>query len=125
MPVKVLSTLDFGVFVRIREGVEGFIATNELVLKTNEAGEAIEIKIGDEFDAEVANLDTQDRRVTLTMRIGEASAEGASRPREPKAAKAPGAGVAKKAKEGGDAAGGTIGDLIKQKLGNLAVEKDK
>ncbi len=133
VPVKVLSTVDFGIFVRIREGAEGFIASNELVLKTNEAGEAIEIKIGDEFDAEIANLDTQDRRVTLTMRIGEASAEAASRPekRESKAPKAPGtAGMAgtagaKKVKEGADATGGTIGDLIKQKLGNLTVDKDK
>ena len=130
LPVKVLSIVDFGVFVRIREGAEGFIASNELVQKNDEAGEPIEIKIGDEFNAEVANLDTQDRRVTMTMRVGEVGTSAAvkTEKRESKAPPAPGvakAPSAKKVKEGADASGGTIGDLIKQKLGNLSVDKDK
>src|SRR4051794_34401421 len=31
VPVKVISTIDYGVFVRVREGVEGLIPSNELV----------------------------------------------------------------------------------------------
>lgn len=131
--VKVLSTVDYGVFVSVREGVEGLIPSNELAELKNEAGEARPIRIGDTFEAEIANIDTQDRRLTLSMRTGEPTAPatqaspaaaspaaGEAKPRAEKATKA-----SKKA-QADEAKGGTIGDLIKQKLGDkLALEKEK
>ena len=73
---KVISTVDYGVFVRIREGVEGLIPTGELVEEKDEAGEPKPLKVGDPVKAEIANIDTQDRRLTLSMRVGEAGSAG-------------------------------------------------
>ena len=120
---KVISTVDYGVFVRIREGVEGLIPSNEIVEPKGEDGEARALKIGDEVKAEIANIDSQDRRLTLSMRMGEAAAPtqsvatpksaGSSEGGEKRASRAP-----KKATDEARAAGGgTIGELIKQKLG--------
>ena len=70
---KVVSLVDYGVFVRIREGVEALVPSNELVEKKDAEGNAVPYEIGDPIQAEVANVDSQDRRVTLSMRIGEAA----------------------------------------------------
>ena len=115
---KVVSIVDYGVFVRIREGVEGHIPSNELNDKKNEAGEAVAYEIGDPIQAEIANVDSQDRRLTLSMRIGEAATA-------PKAEKR--TSVAPKKSSGDDGSKATsIGELIKQKLGaNLAGAKAK
>jgi small subunit ribosomal protein S1 len=114
---KVLSTCDYGVFVRIRDGVEGLIPSNEVVEPKNEDGTARAFKQGDDLSAEIANIDTQDRRLTLSMRVGEAEKETTSRVSE-RPAKAPkaGGGTSKKSAEERSAAG-SIGELIKQKLG--------
>jgi len=109
---KVVSLVDYGVFVRIREGVEGHIPMNELNDKKNEAGEAVAYDIGDAIQAEIANVDSQDRRLTLSMRIGEAATA-------PKAEKR--TSVAPKKSSDGGSKATSIGELIKQKLGaNLA-----
>jgi small subunit ribosomal protein S1 len=117
---KVVSLVDYGVFVRIREGVEGLLPSNELVEKKNEAGEVVAFEIGDAIQAEVANVDSQDRRLTLSMRIGEAQTA-------PKATPAR-TSVTPKKSSGDDGAKATsIGELIKQKLGAVNVKggKDK
>ncbi|MFO0642862.1 MAG: 30S ribosomal protein S1 [Polyangiaceae bacterium] len=111
---KVISTVDYGVFVRIRDGVEGHIPTSDIVEPKNEDGSSKALEIGDELKAEIANIDTQDRRLTLSMRIGEAAA--APQKQAPRETKMP-----KKATE--ESKGNTIGELIKQKLGNLTIDK--
>jgi small subunit ribosomal protein S1 len=117
---KVISTVDYGAFVRIREGIEALIPQNELADIPGEDGAPRPVKIGDEIDAEVSNIDSQDRRLTLSMNLGAGDAQrDASAPKaEKRESRAP-----KKATE--DATkGGTIGELIKQKLGEkLALEK--
>ncbi len=105
---KVVSIVDYGIFVRVRDGVEGHIPSNELVEPTNEDGTTRPFEVGDTLSAEIANVDSQERRLTLSMRIGEAPAQ----PKEPKRTS-----VAPKKSDGPQA--GTIGDLIKQKLGNV------
>ncbi|MBL0193619.1 MAG: 30S ribosomal protein S1 [Myxococcales bacterium] len=112
---KVISTVDYGVFVRIRDGVEGHIPTNDLVEGTNEDGSAKPLEIGDAVSAEIANIDTQDRRLTLSMRIGEAAA--APQKAEKRETKMP------KKSAGDESKGNTIGELIKQKLGNLTIDR--
>ncbi len=124
----VMSVVDYGVFVKIREGVEGMVAVNDLVLAKDEAGEPVELKIGDAIKAEIANIDSQDRRLTLSMRLGESGAgaapqvtKGASGTGEKRESKAP-----KKGAEEAKGTGGTIGELIKQKLAQkLALDKDE
>ena len=125
---KVVSTVDYGVFVRIRDGVEGHIPQNEIVEKKDEAGEPVALAIGDEIEAEIANIDTQERRLTLSMRVGSAGGSATastSTTGDAKPAAKPSKAPKKAAASSGDA-GGTIGDLIKQKLGaKLALDKDE
>jgi small subunit ribosomal protein S1 len=106
----VVSVADYGVFVRVRDGVEGLIPQGDLVEAKDEDGTPRPFKIGDKITAEIANVDSQDRRLTLSMRIGEAPAAPAQKPEKPRASVTP-----KKASE--EKAGGTIGELIKAKLG--------
>ena len=114
---KVISTVDYGVFVRIRDGVEGLVPTNEIVEEKGEDGEPKALKVGDAVKAEIANIDTQDRRLTLSMRTGETAPAattggGSSTPKaEKRESRAP-----KKAADDAKAVG-SIGELIKQKLG--------
>jgi small subunit ribosomal protein S1 len=108
---KVLSIVDYGMFVHVRDGVEGLIPQNEIVGQTEDKT----FKVGDELDAEIANIDTQERRITLSMRIGGAGTAAAST--EAKPATAARTSKAPKKSAAAEAAGGTIGELIKQKLG--------
>jgi small subunit ribosomal protein S1 len=91
---------------------------NELTAKKNEAGEDVSWEIGDTIQAEIANVDSQDRRLTLSMRIGEGAAAA------PKTEKRQSVAPKKSSEEGAKAT--SIGELIKQKLGaNLATKKDE
>jgi small subunit ribosomal protein S1 len=112
---KVVSLVDYGMFVRIREGVEGLVPSNEIVEKkpAEEGGEAPPYEVGDAFQAEIANVDSQDRRLTLSMRIGEGASVQPSRSTDTSKRQS----VAPKAKSEG-AKATSIGELIKQKLGD-------
>ena len=107
---KVVSLVDYGMFVRIREGVEGLVPTNEITPKKAEDGSEVAYEVGDPVTAEIANVDSQDRRLTLSMRIGEGAAAAPA-----KEAKRPSV-APKKSAEGAKAT--SIGELIKQKLGD-------
>ncbi len=105
----VLSVVDYGVFVRLREGVEGLISQSD-VLEPEDG----KIKQGDNVKCEISSIDTIERRLFLTMRnIGAekpAQAEGrSSKAKKPQSADE-------------KAAAGTIGDLIKEKLGKSLVQ---
>jgi small subunit ribosomal protein S1 len=100
----VISVVDYGVFVRIREGVEALIPSSDVV-----EDEANKIKVGDTVKCEVTNLDTVDRRVTATMKnIGAGTPVVSAQTRESAAARS-----------------GTLGDLIKEKLGDKLDETIK
>ena len=90
----VFSLVDYGVFVRIGDGIDGLIPIAEVVEE-----EGKKTKIGDEVEAEIANVDLVERRITLTMKdIGQhQSSEAAAL----KAAQV-----------------STLGALIKEKLGD-------
>ncbi len=112
----VLSVVDYGVFVKVRDGVEGLVAQGDLVLPVDESGKERALKAGDELEAEVGNIDTQERRLTLSMRRAEAP--GGAAPAEATAKPAARTTKAPKKSAASDASGGTIGELIKQKLGS-------
>ncbi|HET7544002.1 MAG TPA: 30S ribosomal protein S1 [Polyangiaceae bacterium] len=93
----VLSVPEYGAFVRIVEGIEGMIPSNEIPANT-------ELTPGMKVKAEVQNLDSVDRRLTLTMR----------RPGE--SVEAEHIQVLKRESTG---KGATLGDVFKDKLANL------
>jgi ribosomal protein S1 len=95
--VTVLSVADFGAFVRIVEGIEGLIPASEMPAST-------ELSKGDKVKAEIANIDSVDRRVTLTMR-----APGES----------PEAEQVQALKRERSGKGATLGDVLKDKLESI------
>jgi small subunit ribosomal protein S1 len=92
----VISVVDYGIFVRVRDGIEALVASSDVV-----EDEANKIKVGDKVKVEITALDTVDRRVNATMKnIGAEKTATVLTSRE----------AAQKA--------GTLGDLIKEKLGD-------
>ncbi len=94
----VLSVVDYGVFVKLRDGVEGLISSSDV-----QESEGAKIKPGDKVRCEVTSVDTIDRRLFLSMKN-----IGAERP-----AAAP---QRQRKEDDGTKAPGTLGDLIKEKL---------
>ncbi len=97
--VNVLASTDFGAFVRIRDGIEAVIPTGEMPAGT-------ELKAGDVVKAEISNVDTMDRRVTMSMlNPGES----------------PAAEQLQVMKRESSGKGATLGDLFKDKLAGMNV----
>jgi small subunit ribosomal protein S1 len=90
----VISTPDYGAFVRIAEGIEGLIPSSEVPSGTT-------VAVGDKVKAEISNIDSVDRRITLSMK---SPGEGP----EPELNKRESSGK-----------GATLGDVLKDKLGAL------
>jgi small subunit ribosomal protein S1 len=111
----VISVVDYGVFVRLREGVEGLISQQDVL---EPADGTTKIKIGDKVKCEVSSVDTVDRRLFLTMKnVGMEKPAAPTRTTTNK----------KVTESAGDdkSAAGTIGDLIKEKLGGKLGELSK
>jgi small subunit ribosomal protein S1 len=107
---KVISVVDYGVFVRLREGVEGLISSSDV-----QEPEGGKIKPGDKVKCEVSSIDTIDRRLFLTMKN-----VGAEKPTAADTSgkrKKGASGAAKGGDEDDRPVAGTIGDLIREKLG--------
>jgi small subunit ribosomal protein S1 len=64
---QVTSVPDFGVFVRIEEGVEGLIHVSQLSTERVDKPSNL-FKVGDEVDAEVINIDPAERKIGLSIR---------------------------------------------------------
>jgi small subunit ribosomal protein S1 len=94
--ITVLALAEYGAFVRIAEGIEAIVPTGEVP-------EGTQLKPGMQGRAEVANVDSVERRITMSMRnVGEtAQAEQLM--------------ALNREKEGKSA---TLGDLLKEKLGD-------
>jgi small subunit ribosomal protein S1 len=103
----VVSVVDYGVFVRLREGVEALVSSSDVL-----EPEGGKIKVADKIKVEISSIDTIDRRLFVTMKnIGAEKPVAAERTRQPGKKQASGAAA-------DDApVAGTIGDLIRQKLG--------
>ena len=128
LEAKILSACDYAIFVELRQGVEAQISINS-------ADEAASIKRGESIKVSVDSVDPVDRRVLVekadaTAEVGskveasESSGEGEAKA-APKAPKAPKATKAKESIAPAASKGGsTLGELIKQKLGDqLEVKK--
>jgi small subunit ribosomal protein S1 len=64
---QVTSVPDFGVFVRIEEGVEGLIHVSQLSTERVDKPSSL-YKVGDEVEAEVINIDPAERKIGLSVR---------------------------------------------------------
>jgi small subunit ribosomal protein S1 len=64
---QITSVPDFGVFVRIEEGVEGLIHVSQLSSERVDKPSAL-FKVGDEVEAEVVSIDPTDRKIGLSIR---------------------------------------------------------
>ena len=64
---QVTSVPDFGVFVRIDEGVEGLIHVSQLSVERIDKPSSL-YKVGDEVEAEVINIDVNERKIGLSIR---------------------------------------------------------
>ncbi|HYO96831.1 MAG TPA: 30S ribosomal protein S1 [Polyangiaceae bacterium] len=93
----VLSVTDFGAFVRVTEGIEGLIPINEIPAAAN-------VTRGERVKAEISNVDSMDRRVTLTMRNPGESQEAEH------------LSVLRRESHG---KGATLGDVLKEKLESM------
>jgi small subunit ribosomal protein S1 len=93
----VLSVADFGAFVRVVEGIEGLIPTGEMPASSD-------LKPGDRVKAEISNVDSMDRRITLTMRNPGQSPE---------------ADQVQAMKRETSGKGATLGDVLKEKLESI------
>jgi len=93
----VLSVPEYGAFIRIVDGIEGMIPANEIPQNAD-------VQPGSRVKAEVQNIDSVDRRLTLTMRKPGESVEAEH------------VQVLKRESSG---KGATLGDVFKDKLGAL------
>ncbi|HEX2260838.1 MAG TPA: 30S ribosomal protein S1, partial [Candidatus Binatia bacterium] len=64
---QVTSVPDFGVFVRLDEGVEGLIHVSQVSTERVDKPSSL-FKIGDEVEAEVINVDVNERKIGLSVR---------------------------------------------------------
>jgi small subunit ribosomal protein S1 len=64
---QVTSVPDFGVFVRLDEGVEGLIHVSQLSTERVDKPSSL-FKVGDEVEAEVLNVDVTERKIGLSIR---------------------------------------------------------
>ncbi len=71
---KVTSITDFGIFVELAEGVEGLIRQSDFGSK-GEGSARDAFKLGDEVTAEVISVNKKERRIALSIKAHEMSAE--------------------------------------------------
>lgn len=100
--VTVIATTEYGAFVKVIDGLEAIIPAGEMPAGTV-------LSPGDVVKAEIANVDTMDRRVTMSM----------LKPGESRAAEQ--LQVMKRETTG---QGATLGDLFKDKLASMNSEEN-
>ncbi|MFH1132247.1 MAG: 30S ribosomal protein S1 [Pseudomonadota bacterium] len=105
--VKVIKVLDFGAFVELEKGVEGLIHVSEFADERVDDPRKV-VNPGDTIRAEVIAVDPTERKIALSMKGAMRQAEVADiQGYQPGAEKA------------------TLGDLIKEKLGDLRVSPEE
>ena len=103
--VKVIKVLDFGAFVELEKGVEGLVHVSEIAdERINDPRKVL--SPGDDVRAEIITVDSGERKIALSMRAATRQAEVAD---------------AQGYKPGASSA--TLGDLLKDKLGDLKIDK--
>jgi len=102
---RVMNIFEGGFYVVLEQGIEAYIPSTEF---SPELAEGKKVKRGEELQAEVHTLDVGDKRIILSLK-GAPAATSAPETRE---AREPAAAAPSAARRSG-----TLGDLIKEKLG--------
>jgi small subunit ribosomal protein S1 len=98
--VVVTSVSEHGIYVSVRPGIDAFIPNGEVADGAN-------LNRGDKVRAEIANIDSMDRRITMSMR------GAGSTPLE-----SGGGSKSSSRDQSSSSSSGTLGDLLKQKFGD-------
>jgi len=104
---KVLKVLDFGAFVELEKGIEGLIHVSEISDDRVEDPKAV-LKPGQDVTAEVISIDTNERKIGLSMRAAQRTAD-----------------VTLAQGFGGGESKAKLGDVFKQALGKAKAKKGK
>src|SRR5690349_12760387 len=99
---KVQKVLDFGAFVELEKGIEGLIHVSEISDERVEDPRSV-LKPGQEVKAEIISIDQAERKIGLSMKAANRSAELAEA----------------QGYTGGGAPGATLGDVFRNKLKGL------
>lgn len=105
----ITSITDFGVFVELEEGIEGLIHVSQLGVSR---GEDLKQKfsIGSELEAEVTNVEREERRISLSLKTSSPKASGKKKE-----------DYAQYMQES-DSGAVTFGDLLQQQIDNQSKE---
>ena len=95
-------SLDFGAFVELEKGIEGLIHVSEISDERVEDPRQV-LKPGQEVKAEIISIDQAERKIGLSMKAANRSAELAEA----------------QGYTGGGAPGATLGDVFRNKLKGL------
>jgi len=106
---KVLKILDFGAFVEIEKGVEGLVHVSEISAERVEHPADV-LNPDQEVQVQIISMDGEERKIGLSIK---------SATRQQELADAQGYVAGQKA------GGATLGDVMRQKLGDLAVGGDE
>ena len=104
--VKIIKILDFGAFVELEKGVEGLIHVSEISDERVSDPRKV-LTPGESVRAEIITVDSAERKIALSMRSATRQAEVAD---------------AQGYKPG--AARSTLGDLLKDKLGDISIPNE-
>lgn len=74
---KVTNITDFGIFVEIEEGIEGLVHVSELSHKKVKSPKEV-YQVGNEVTAVIKNIDTENKRVGLSIKDYESSSDSAT-----------------------------------------------
>jgi len=118
LEVRVVSIAEFGVFVELERGIEGLVPLSELSYDRIDDPRQV-VKEGQIVKAEIIDVNPSDRRITLSLKKAELENLEAIKFDENRGANASGVTPRKVGPSGGG--GATLGDVLKAKLGDLAV----
>jgi small subunit ribosomal protein S1 len=65
---KVVNILNYGVFVELERGIEGLVHVSELTWGSSKINIADMFKIGDEIEVKIINVDTKNRKISLSVK---------------------------------------------------------
>jgi small subunit ribosomal protein S1 len=115
LEVRVISITDFGVFVELERGIEGLVPMSELSYDRIDDARKV-VTEGQIVRAEIVNVDSNDRRITLSLKKMELEGVEALKYGEERSTEA--TERAQRPVGGTRGGGAKLGDVLKEKLGD-------
>ena len=112
--VKVMNLMPFGAFVKIDKGIEGLVHISQISEKRIAKPDEV-LKVGDKVNAKIINIDTENKKVELSIK----ELEGTSEDINAEDSETEENGILKEEPE---MASTSIGDILAEKLNTAEVE---